>query len=126
MSIDISSGVGYGFLVELDDDMKQAVAEAVNSSDWQDFWLNIELLAKKYPTLSIENVYDENLGAAHIQGFSREYQVSSGDKYESIPPTKLVEPVELSDAESDAMEQLLDDLNLTHEVLGWYFYKTVY
>lgn len=126
MGIDIISGVGYGFIVNLDDEMARAIAEAVGEEDWRDTWTNTESLAQKYPFLSIERMPDENIDSAYLQVFFQGHQIDGGDKYESVEPTKLTEPVELFDSESDAMESLLKSLNLTPDALGWYFYKIVF
>lgn len=126
MSIDIVSGVGYGFIVNLDDKTAKAIAEVVGEEDWKDTWTNIESLAQKYPFLAIERMSDENIGSAYLQVFFQGHQIDGGDKYESVEPTKLTQPVELFDSESDAMESLLESLNLTSDILGWYFYKNVF
>ncbi len=125
MGMDIISGVGYGFIVNLDDEMAQAIAEAVNGNDWKDTWRTVELLAQKHPLLDIERMYDEDTRAVYIQSFFKNYQISTGDKYKSIKPKKLTESVKITDEEANTMEELLEILNLTPNALGWYFYKTV-
>ena len=134
MTIDISSGVGYGFATVVDKKLEHKLAELLKRKspdariDDEPYIGDIVYgLSSIYSSegLTIETQYDENVGTQYLLGLVSSTYVSGGGKYQSVAP-KFLDDALVTASEKKALDTLLGELQIADVSIGWHFYKIIW